>query len=180
MSYWVLTVSGHPVSCVNVQRLTEAEQGTSEWETQMAEYDELLSKNIGAKGTELSMDEIPDWNRLSLNELDPEFDKEFNKVISDEGLPEAESEFAPDESNPINVHQASSDGYIDMELGMPRGAKGQLIHTKVKRRAVDNNGKPLVVASNNPIIDTRIYEIEYLDGSAKVVPANVIAENILS
>ena len=58
---------------------------------------------------------------------------------------------------------------------MPR-----LLHAKVKRRAVDRDGKPLGVASSNPITDTRLYEIEYADGSAEVVPANVIAENILS
>ena len=87
----------------------------------MAEYDELLNKNIGAKNTELLRDEIPDWNRLSLNELDPKFDKENNKIISDEGVPKAKYEFTPDESNPINVHKASNDGYLDMELGIPRG-----------------------------------------------------------
>ena len=63
---------------------------------------------------------------------------------------------------------------------MPRGAEGQLLHARVKRRAVDSDGKPLGVGSSKPITDTRLYEIEYIDGSAEVVPANVIAENILS
>ena len=176
MSYWILTVSGRPISCVNVQRLTEAEQGNDEWESQMRDYDQLLSSNIDAKNTSLSMDDVPDWNRSSLNELDPDFDEEFNKVINDNGIPEADQ---PD-LNAINIHEISNDGYIDMELGMPRGPEGQLLHAKVKRRAIDNDGKPLGVASSNPITDTRLYEIEYMDGSAEVVPANVIAENILS
>ena len=180
MSYWVLTVSGRPISCVNVQRLTEAEQSTNEYESQMKDYDEMLAKNIDAKNTTLSMDEVPDWNRLSLNELDPDFDEEFRKVISDDDVPDADHEGEPEDPNPINIHEVSNDGYIDMELGMPRGAEGQLLHARVKRRAVDNDGKPLGVASSNPITDTRLYEIEYMDGSAEVVPANVIAENIMS
>ena len=67
-----------------------------------------------------------------------------------------------------------------MELGMPRGTEGQLLHARVKCRAVDSDGKPLGVGSSNPITDTRLYEIEYMDRSAEVVPANVIAESILS
>ena len=176
MSYWILTVSGRPISCVNVQRLTEAEQNTDEYEEQMKSYDESLSKNIDARNTSLSMDEVPDWNRLSLNELDPDFDEEFKKVISDDDVPNAEHDNIPE----INIHEAANDGYIDMELGMPRGAEGQLLHARVKRRAVDSDGKPLGVGSSKPITDTRLYEIEYIDGSAEVVPANVIAENILS
>ena len=72
------------------------------------------------------MDEIPDWNRLSLNELDPDFDEEFRKVINDNDVPEADRD-----PEPINIHEVSNDGYIDMELGMPRGAEGQLLHAKV-------------------------------------------------
>ena len=175
MSYWVLTVSGRLISCVNIQRLNEAEQSTNEYASQMKDYDELLAKNIDTKNMSLSMDEIPDWNHPSLNELDPDFDEEFRKVINDNDVPEADHD-----PEPINIHEVSNDGYIDMELGMPRGAEGQLLHAKVKRRAVDNDGKPHGVASSNPITDTRLYEIEYMDGSAEVVSANVIVENIMS
>ena len=58
-------MSGRPISCVNVQRLTEAEQGTDEWKLRMNEYDHLLAKNIDVRNMSLSMDEIPDWNDLS-------------------------------------------------------------------------------------------------------------------
>ena len=119
MSYWVLTVSGRPILCVNAQRLTEAEQGTDEWESRMKEYDQLLANNIDVKNMSLSMDEIPDWNRLSLNELDHDFDKKINKVISDNGVPDIDQI----NSDHINVHEMANDGYIDMELGMPRGAE---------------------------------------------------------
>ena len=43
----------------------------------MKSYDESLAKNIDAQNTSLLMDEVPDWNCLSLNELDPDFDEEF-------------------------------------------------------------------------------------------------------
>ena len=37
--------------------------------------------------------------------------------------------------------------------------EGQLVHATVKRRVVDDDGKPLGITSNNPITDTRLYEV---------------------
>ena len=68
-----------------------------------------------------------------------------------------------------------------MELGFNRG-DGQIEHGRVKRRAIDENGKPRGVASstNNPLTDTREYEVEFIDGRIEVLIANVIAENLLA
>ena len=49
----------------------------------------------------------------------------------------------------------------------------------VKRRAVDEDGKPIGITSNNPILDSRQYEIEYADGNTSVLTANIIAENLM-
>ena len=35
ISYWILTVSGRPISCVNAQRLTEEYQSTGEYSEHM-------------------------------------------------------------------------------------------------------------------------------------------------
>ena len=67
-----------------------------------------------------------------------------------------------------------------MEIGLPRGPDGILMHTTVKRRAVDVNDNPVVVSSNNPITDTRLYDVEFIDGTIETVSANEIAENLLS
>ena len=34
--------------------------------------------------------------------------------------------------------------------------------------------------TNNLLLDTRLYEVEYLDGSSEVLSANILAENILA
>lgn len=47
------------------------------------------------------------------------------------------------------------DQYINMEVGLPRGSGDQLFHARVKQRAVDEDGKPIGVESNNPLTDTR-------------------------
>ena len=49
-----------------------------------------------------------------------------------------------------------------------------------EKRAVDKDGKPIGRPSNNPLLDSRQYEIEYLDGTTEVLTANIIAENLLA
>ena len=179
MSYWILTVSGRPISCVNVQRLTEAEQATDEYRKQIEQFDTLLGDRLDAKDKDLEVNEIPDWNRLSTDEHDPQFNDEFNKVINDDSVPEADEE-QQSQKEKDETTQEIFDSYIDMEVGLPRGADNELYHAKVKRRAVDKSGVPMGVETSNPITDTRLYEVEFLDGTVETMAANVIAENILS
>ena len=49
-----------------------------------------------------------------------------------------------------------------------------------EKRAVDKDGKPIGRPSNNPLLDSRQYEIEYLDGTTEVLTANIIAKNLLA
>ena len=42
------------------------------------------------------------------------------------------------------------------------------------------NGISIGTANNNPILDTRLHEVEYLDGCKTSLTANTIAENLFS
>ena len=44
----------------------------------------------------------------------------------------------------------------------------------------ENQGRPIGIASDNPILDTRMYEVEYQDGHTEALAANFIAENIFA
>ena len=57
--------------------------------------------------------------------------------------------------------------------------EGELYHAKFNHRAVDRDGITVGVETYNPINDTRLYHVEYLDGTIKNLDANVIAENFL-
>lgn len=70
--------------------------------------------------------------------------------------------------------------YIEMEIGLPRGPDDSLHSAKVKKQAVDNEGKPVGVANNNPLLHLPQYEVEYLDGTTEILAANVIAKNLLA
>ena len=50
--------------------------------------DELLSNRLDADDKEVNITKVPEWNQLYLDEHDPKFFDEFNKVINDEIIPE--------------------------------------------------------------------------------------------
>lgn len=171
MSFWILTISGHVISCTTVQRLTNDEKLTDEWKERTCQFDKQIKERLNAKDTDLSdlVKAKPYWNRLTMNEDDEEFIQEYRHPIKTEET-KRDIEPTPD----------SFDGYLNMEIGMPRGDDGMLEHAIVKRRALDNMGVPVGVANSNPLLDTREYDIEYHDGTIETVTANLIAENILS
>ncbi len=67
--------------------------------------------------------------------------------------------------------------YASMELAMARGEEGEMLHATVKRRLRDEEGHPVGQANANPLLDSRMYAVEYADGHYKELTANVIAEN---
>ena len=171
MSYWILTISGHVISCVTVQRLTEDEKQIEEWKASMEDYDKKIEERLNIKNPDNNNpSDICEFNRLSMDNYDQAFIDDMNKVIADETIPEQDS---------INNSDVL-DGYVNMEIAMPRGEEGQLQHAIVKKRAVDRDGKPIGIANKNPLLDSRVYEVEYNDGSMEAITANIIAENILS
>ena len=46
-----------------------------------------------------------------------------------------------------------------MELGLPRKDDDRLMHAIVKGRKLDNEGKSIGNMNNNPLLDTREYEV---------------------
>ena len=50
-----------------------------------------------------------------------------------------------------------------MKIALPRDSEGPEFG-KVVKRLRDANGLPIGTANDNPILDSRLYEVEYLDG----------------
>ena len=66
-----------------------------------------------------------------------------------------------------------------MEMVLDRGGE-QPEYAKVKKRLKENQGRPIGTASDNPILDTRMYEVEYQDGHTAALAENIIAENLFA
>ena len=51
---------------------------------------------------------------------------------------------------------------------------------KVTKRLRDAEGRPIGMACDNPLLDTREYTVEFLDGHSEALSANLIAQNLFS
>jgi hypothetical protein len=65
-------------------------------------------------------------------------------------------------------------GYITLEVILPKD------ELKIVWRKVVVNGKSSGASNNNPILDTREYEVEFADGDVLEYTANLKAENLYS
>ena len=69
------------------------------------------------------------------------------------------------------------DTYLNMELALPKYSESAHF-AKVAKGLIDANKLPIGVAHDNPMLDTRIYEVKYHDGHKASLTANNIAEKI--
>ena len=74
-----------------------------------------------------------------------------------------------DEPTPITY-----DTYIGAEVVLPTG--NDMVSGTVKSRVKDFEGQPIGKADKNPILDTRVYNVEFSDGEVAELGANIIAE----
>ena len=172
MSYWVLTINCTVIARTTVQRVTSLEMQTSHMKERTRAFDEATKDKI-KDGEHILLQggktQPYDWNEHPFGE-DPDFAEEFKEVISNDEVKEADDAFTPD------VY----DTYLNMELAIPQGDSLEPRLARVTKRLRDANGLPIGLANENPILDTRMYEIEYLDGERTSLAANNIAENLFA
>ena len=169
MSYWILPISGRPISCVTVQRLTNLEQQTQEWITKMNDFTSCITKKFEIKDPLVKeFSSILESNKKLSTQYDDEFLAEYSTMINDPNILEQDD---------IDVH---SDEYVNMKLSLPRGKNENMEYATVKHRVTDINDLPIGTPNKWAILDSRKYEVEYLDGTLEIISANVIAENIMS
>ena len=117
---------------------------------------------------------VQNHNLFDFANEEEEFLTEFNRVVDDQELPHDD-----DKSNDMT----ETDDYVGMIIGRRRDLEMPPEQAHVKRRAVDHEGRPIgqTHPTNNPLLDSRVYEVEYDDGfTEEAVAANILAENILA
>ena len=97
---------------------------------------------------------------------DPDFQDEFNSVTSNEEVKDDDDQFTPD----------MYDTYVNMEQALPQGDSLDTRMVRVTKMLKDANGISIGTADDNPLLETRMYEVEYLDGECTSLSANHIAE----
>ena len=169
MCYWILNQHGAVISRSTVQRVTNLELSTPPIKDIFDKFDEKIHhklhlKDRGYAGNKPNPD---DW--ADLMENDEDFREEFTNIYNDSSIPEADN-YTP---------EIGDDTYVNMEVTIPRDGEGPEF-ARVTKRLRDANGIPIGCANDNPILDTRVYEVEFMDGHKASLSANAIAENLFA
>ena len=175
MSYWILTIAGNVVSRTTVQRITNLEQGMTELKDRKKEYTEAIKDALQDQNHIILNEDgrqLQDWNDYT-SAVDQAFIDDFDSAISDEKIPEADQDFTPD---------VFDDTYLNKEIALARGAgdSEDVQYGKVTKRLRDAEGRPIGTANENPLLDTREYAVEFLDGHSESITANLIAQHLYS
>ena len=170
MCYHVLTQRGTVVSRSTVQRVTNIEKTTAEVKDTFHKFDTAIQIKFKSCHEDGYIGDKPNPEHWAdLLENDEDFRDEFTRIFDNDDIKEA------DDITP----EALDDTYLKMEVALPRDGEGpELAH--VVKRLRDKNGIPIGTANDNPMLDTRIYEVEYLDGHRAALAANTIAENMFA
>ena len=167
LAYWVLSDKAVPVIRKDNWALSEDDIKNPAIQTQMAALDLAIKNKIG--------DDVEEAN------LDPELEGVFPKAPpdlfeDDEPMEPVDPDGAQPEADKYTPEEL--DEYLTAQVVLPHG--GEALMAQVKARVRDKDGKPVGLHNPNPILDTRLYEVEFPDGSTEAFAANVIAENLYS
>jgi hypothetical protein len=174
MFNWILPESGIPVSATTVQRMTNDERSIDEMRSRITQNEDKLKVLFDMPSAIISngLQNVDPSKIIDLDNKDPEFFEEFMRTIDDSRLRHA------DDEQPMA--EVTGDAYLGMELAMPRGDEGEMVHATVKRRLMDEEGLPVGRPSLNPLLDSRKYEVDYADGYIEQLTATIIAENLIA
>ena len=161
MCYYILKSNGNVVSRTTVQRIPEIDRDKDDIKAKMSTFTEEVTESMRAENFV-----IPETaeNAFYLHDKDGDDD-----VPIEPHTPNAEEiDYTPDTMDP----------YVGAEVRLPHG--DGYMTAKVLKRARGTDGNPIGRSHSNPILDTRLYDVERADGTRQEIQANVISENLFS
>jgi hypothetical protein len=169
MTFWVLPQTCKVLARSTVWSLTADDKADPAVQALMVDLDSSIHSKIG--------DSLPD------NEVDPELLDLLPSVLDDVFLPEDDAEYEPYEQDAVmpkadDYTPEAYDQYLTAEVLLPN--MGNATKGKVTARKRDADGNPIGQRHSKPILDTREYEVEFVDGATATFTANTIAENMYS
>ena len=156
-----------------VQRVTNLKMQEGVNKSQAQAFDQAIRERINDSAHYIIDDgknKPKEW-AMHLLDTDDDFQDEFNNVISHPEVEEADESSTP---------EVMGDTYVNRELALPQGDTLEPRYTRVTKRLRDANGIPIGTAHDNPILDTRMYEVKFMDGGKSSLSANYIAENLFT
>jgi hypothetical protein len=170
MLYWLL-----PISATTVQQMTNDKKATEEMNTRMTHFEERLRSVFEARFADLirTLRDVDPSYIIGPEIEDQEFYNEFMRVINDTRLKHADVYL-------VASAKVTSDPCVGMEMAIARGADGETMHARVRKRVRDKDGSPVGTAHANPLLDSRRYKVEYVDGYIEELTVHLIAKNLIA
>jgi len=160
MCFWLLPITGVPIARTTIQALSPEELENDEIKSQLTSYDLTI-------GDKLSHD------------LGAPIVFSFHREDREEDLCDDES-MEPESSAP-NVEDTEADMYDTLLLTEPVLLhEGEPTRAKIVGRKRDQDGNLVGRFNPNPLLNTRIYLAEFLDGHIMELGANMITDAIFN
>ena len=182
MCYYILTETAKVIVRSTLSSLDDDEGNVEDVASKKSFFTTTLESNIGnfrnaiinKEERDVILDKNEEWCRFCLDDT-------FNESGIHESADSESDTRTPDEKTLDDFPDRDEfDAYIGAQVVLPSRDGESIVLTKVINRKRDANGKVIGTANPNPILDTRVYQVEYPDGAVSEFSANIIAENILS
>ena len=161
MCYWVLPPSGVTIARSTVQPVSADELATQDFTAELAKYDQDIAEKF-ADGNILGIE--PPLTLFDLDDYEQELLEPFDPAAC---MPEAD-----------DYDAEAYDSYISAHVLLPKGDSYE--RATVLGRKRNQDGNPIGKANANPLLDTRVYDVEFDDGATQEYLANAIAESLYS
>ena len=159
MTAKILKANGEVVHRSTYRSLTDEEIADENEKKERDQFDQLVQERYGTAM------EAADFDGFEDAEPAPPDLYEDDDGEKHEHVPDAD-----------DITPETGDEYVGAEVNLPRG--GVMRSGKVTGRKRSADGSLLGTRNDNPILDTRMYEVEFPDGEVTEFTANVIAENM--
>lgn len=159
LCYWILQENGQVIARTTVQPLTKDELSMPTVHEQLTTFNSKIQQKLGDSFTAL---QEPAQQNQYFQDIDLDEEAIFEPMEPEAEMPEADT-FDVDTFLSAQVQLPKADGYE---------------RATVLCRKHDADGNPIGMANRNPILDTRVYEVQFQDGHVEDYATNVIAENL--
>ncbi|MEL6803326.1 MAG: hypothetical protein AAFO91_05990, partial [Bacteroidota bacterium] len=163
LCYWVLKSNGTIMARSTVQHVTADDATPDKGKEKIDEYDKSLTQRLDDTNFTIATDMDDEPTMVVDPEMEfvtPDDFKVQHAIDADEYTDEAYDE------------------YLQADLILPKD--NEMVKAKVTKRKRGDDGRLIGARNENPIADTRIYEVEFTDGSVAEYSANVVAENVFA
>ena len=173
MCYWILIKGGEFSARSTVIPIPEHDLNSIEMREKMDAFTKTIESAIGNYESAVIDGETINTtsaykDSFHMNDLDDNITYPWDDELSDIPLHDENDETMADLDKYIGVHIKLHD-----ENGVP-------VLARVKGRKRDQNGMVIGKRNNNPILDSRLYHVEFPDGRIDEYSTNAIAESLYS